>query len=79
MKNPGTNPKVLHYLTPLGAHAISYRGTVRPEGAGVGDQVRERVLSTFMDTRGDDKQMLDNLMSVTEGLIQVHDVSALLD
>ncbi|MFH1034211.1 MAG: HD domain-containing phosphohydrolase [Pseudomonadota bacterium] len=32
-----------------------------------------------MDIHVDDKELLDNLMSVTEGLIQVHDLSALLD
>jgi HD-GYP domain-containing protein (c-di-GMP phosphodiesterase class II) len=32
-----------------------------------------------MDTHRSDKNLLDNLMSVTEGLIQMHDLSALLD
>ena len=32
-----------------------------------------------MDIHVDDKALLDNLMSVTEGLIQVHDLSALMD
>ncbi|MBI4799267.1 MAG: HD domain-containing protein [Desulfarculus sp.] len=32
-----------------------------------------------MDIQVGDRDLLDNLMSVTEGLIQVHDVSALLD
>jgi HD-GYP domain-containing protein (c-di-GMP phosphodiesterase class II) len=32
-----------------------------------------------MDIHAGDKELLDNLMSVTEGLIQVHDLSALLD
>lgn len=32
-----------------------------------------------MDIHVSDKELLDNLMSVTEGLIQVHDLSALLD